>query len=153
LNPPITKETIHLLREGLPIEKGPKGLTIRIEEYFHRREGVDDVDFILEAPDEELGIGKERIGEANSSIHHRQSCEDNFRIGAKSAVLWDIQVCPEWRRKGIGSECLRIMKEYAKLRGAERFYAADVQTEFRGFFVDAGFAPTDDSDWWILREF
>lgn len=156
---PIRSSTSRLeltrgLRKGLPMEKGPPGLTVKTEFFDLRRKDEDLGRFILEVPNEESGTGKGEFGFAVFSIYHKQDCDDEFKIEAKSAVLWDIMIHQEeWRRKGIGSEWLGFMKEFAKSRGAERFYAHYVKPESEEFFAKTGFARTDDPDWWILKEF
>jgi|SRR5208337_4455587 len=142
---------------GFPakMERGPPGLTVRPAFYGEGEllqvKGRDSGRFILEIPNEE--IGKEQFGLAALSIHHKEDVDEGFQIEAKSAVLWDIKIFDEqWRRRGIGSEWIEFMKQFAKSQGAERFYAASVQTESEGFFVKKGFVPHHE-DWWIMKEF
>ncbi|MGD0422990.1 MAG: GNAT family N-acetyltransferase [Candidatus Bathyarchaeia archaeon] len=152
---PATNEAVRRLRKGLPMEKGPRDLRVRIDFFDLRRKDKGRGRFILEVPNEFKGInGKVEFGFAWFSIYYKQGIRHNFKIEAKSAVLWDIKIHQEeWRRKGIGFELLGFMKEVAKSRGAERFYAHYVKPESEGFFVKAGFAPTVDPIWWILKEF
>jgi len=129
------------------MKKGPPGLTVRTAFFDRRRRGKDRGAFILEIP------RKVQFGRAAFTIYHKQDDKHGFKIEAKSAVLWDVKIhAEEWRGKGIGSEWLGYMKEFAKSRGAERFYAANVQTESEGFFSKMGFVRTDDPDWWIMKE-
>jgi GNAT superfamily N-acetyltransferase len=129
------------------MKTGPPDLTVKIENFDRRRKGKDHGAFILE-------VSEGRFGCAPLSIHHKQDVDVDFEIEANSAVLWDIIIYPEqWRRKGIGSEWLGFMKEFAKSQRAERFYAHNVQTENEGFFVKMGFVRTDNPYWWIMKDF
>ena len=136
------------------MRKGPPGLTVKTGFFDRRRRGKDRGAFVLEVPiDNRIGPRKVQFGLAQFTIYYKQDDEHGFKIEAKSAVLWDIKIhLEEWRGKGIGSEWLGYMKEFAKSRGAERFYAANVQTEAEGFFAKMGFVRTDDPDWWIMKE-
>lgn len=136
------------------MERGPPGLTVKIDFFDLRRKDEDWGKFNLEIPNEELRPEKEQFGFAWFSIYHKQDYENDFEIEVKSAVLWDVMIyAEEWRGKGIGVELFGFMKEFAKLRGAKRFYAWYVQSESERFFAKAGFTPTDDPDWWIMKEF
>jgi len=146
-----TEEEIRCLCKGLPVKlkNGPSGLTVRTE-FFDRRRNDDLGAFIL-------GIQNEtgQFGLAWLTIYRKQDYDDDFKIEAKSAVLWDMQIrVEEWLGKGVGSEWLEFMKEYARSRGAERFYAWYVQPEAERFFAKNGFVRTDvDPDWWIMKVF
>ncbi len=146
---PVTKDATRRLRKGLHMEKGPPGLTVKIDFFDLRRKDEDLGAFILEVQNE---VGQ--FGLAWFSIYGNLDEKDGFKIEAKSAVLWDMMIHQEeWRGKGIGSEWLGVMKEYANCRRAQRFYAHNVQPESERFFTKAGFTPTDDRDWWIMKEF
>jgi GNAT superfamily N-acetyltransferase len=148
-SPPRPEEEIRFLRKGLPMKKGPPGLTVRLEHFDRRRKGESMGVFILA-----IRRSRGQFGITNLSICHKVGSHLGFKVEANSGVLWDMQIHPEeWRRKGIGSEWLGVMKEFAKSQGAERFYAHNVQSESEGFFAKLGFVRTHDSDWWIMKEF
>jgi GNAT superfamily N-acetyltransferase len=133
--------------------RGPQGLTVRAKGFDMRR-NVEKGRIILESPNSEAPEGKEWFGTSVLFIYNKSGYWHDFKIEAKSAVLFDIKIFQEEDRgQGIGSEWLEHMKEFAKLRGAERFYAANVQTESEGFFVKRGFVRTHDPDWWIMEDF
>ncbi len=150
LSSPITKETIRRLRKGMPMKTGPPGLTVKAEFFDRRRKNTEDLGSFILFIQNDSG----QFGLAQLAIYRKQHSEDDFKIEAKSAVLWDIMIHQEeWRRKGIGSEWLGFMREFAKSEGVERFYAHNVQAESEGFFVKSGFVPLDNPDWWIIKEF
>jgi GNAT superfamily N-acetyltransferase len=119
-------------------------------EFFDRRRKTEALGtFILR-----IRNSDGQFARAPLSIYYRQDDEDGFKIEAKSAVLWDIIIHEEeWRRKGIGTEWLGIMRGFAKSEGAERFYAHYVKPEGEAFFARAGFIPTHDPMWWIMKNF
>jgi N-acetylglutamate synthase-like GNAT family acetyltransferase len=91
------------------------------------------------------------FGRAPLTIYYKPTTCGDFEIEAKSAVLWDIEICEEEdKHKGIGSEFLRFVIN-AKSRGAKRIYACDVQA--KRFFAKMGFVRTNRPDWWMLRRF
>lgn len=149
----FTEETTLGLRKGLPMKRGPPGLTVRAKS-FDKRRNVERGRIILESPNSEAPAGKVVFGTSVFRIYHKGGHYYDFKIEAESAILFDIIIFQEEdRRQGIGSEWIGFMKKYAKLRGAERFYAANVQTESEGFFAKTGFVRTHDPDWWIMEGF
>jgi GNAT superfamily N-acetyltransferase len=135
------------------MKRGSPDLTVRAKGFDMRR-NVEKGRIILESPNSETPKGKELFGTSVLFIHHKRGYWHDFKIEAKSAVLFDIKIFQEENRgQGIGSEWLEHMRGFAKLRGAKRFYAANVQTESKGFFAKRGFVRTRDSDWWVMKEF
>ena len=75
----------------------------------------------------------------------------DVKFPAKSTVLNDTQIEPDFRQKGIGSELLGIMIQYAKSRGATKLYAAN--PENAEWLTRKGFGPTEIQDnVWIMKD-
>ncbi|MGD0422989.1 MAG: GNAT family N-acetyltransferase [Candidatus Bathyarchaeia archaeon] len=123
--------------------KTKRGETIKL-----RRETRSNVEF------DQFSLSSDlygQIGKVVLEIYYKPTMSDDedYLYPSNSAALFDIEIFEEsLRRQGRGSELLDIMIQYAKSRGATKFFAVNVPPEYESWYAKRGFTPTDDRDRW-----
>jgi ribosomal protein S18 acetylase RimI-like enzyme len=87
-------------------------------------------------------VGEQRVGGAVVVIDAREM--DGATAAADAALLWDIRVHPDFRRRGVGRALLALAESHARACGRRgmRVETQDINVAACRLYADAGYVLT-----------